>query len=51
MRFLVKFRGVESMWGVDATANVVERGRERCQTLALDKQVKFTQGIFIARKK
>ena len=31
MRFLVKFCGVASMRGVDATAKVVERGRQRCQ--------------------
>ena len=29
MRFLVKFCGVASMRGVDATAKVVERGRQR----------------------
>ena len=42
MRFLVKFRGVESMRGVDATTKVVERGRERCRALGLEKQVSFT---------
>jgi SAM-dependent methyltransferase len=30
MRFLVRFRGVASMTGIDATPTVVERGRERC---------------------
>jgi ubiquinone/menaquinone biosynthesis C-methylase UbiE len=30
MRFLVRFRGVASMIGVDATKTVVERGRSRC---------------------
>jgi len=42
MRFLVKFRGVESMRGVDATAKVVERGRQRCQALGLNKPISFT---------
>jgi ubiquinone/menaquinone biosynthesis C-methylase UbiE len=30
MRFLVRFRGVASMTGVDATETVVARGRRRC---------------------
>jgi hypothetical protein len=42
MRFLVKFCGVASMRGVDATTKVVERGRQRCQALGLDKQISFT---------
>jgi SAM-dependent methyltransferase len=42
MRFLVKFRGVQAMRGVDATAKVVERGRHRCQAAGLDKQISFT---------
>jgi ubiquinone/menaquinone biosynthesis C-methylase UbiE len=42
MRFLVKFCGVASMRGVDATAKVVERGRQRCHALGLDKQIAFT---------
>ncbi len=42
MRFLVKFCGVGSMRGVDATPKVVERGRQRCQALGLDKQISFT---------
>jgi ubiquinone/menaquinone biosynthesis C-methylase UbiE len=42
MRFLVKYRGAESMQGVDATSKVVERGRERCQALGLDKKISFT---------
>jgi len=42
MRFLVKFCGVASMLGVDATSKVVERGRQRCQALGLDKQISFT---------
>lgn len=42
MRFLVKFRGVASMRGVDATSNVVERGRQRCQALGLTDKITFT---------
>ena len=42
MRFLVKFCGVESMRGVDATTKVVERGRQRCQALGLEKKIRFT---------
>lgn len=30
MRFLLRFRGVEHMHGVDATPHMVELGRERC---------------------
>jgi ubiquinone/menaquinone biosynthesis C-methylase UbiE len=44
MRFLVKFCDVEFMRGVDATAKVVERGRQRCQALGLDKKIRFTLG-------
>jgi SAM-dependent methyltransferase len=42
MRFLTKFCGVSSMRGVDATAKVVERGRQRCQALGLERQIAFT---------
>jgi ubiquinone/menaquinone biosynthesis C-methylase UbiE len=42
MRFLVKFCGVTSMRGVDATTKVVERGRQRCRDLGLDGQISFT---------
>ena len=42
MRFLLKFRGVASMRGVDATAKVVERGRRRCEALGLDGKITFT---------
>jgi len=31
MRFLARFRNVASMVGVDATAKVVELGRQRCR--------------------
>jgi ubiquinone/menaquinone biosynthesis C-methylase UbiE len=42
MRFLVKICNVASMRGVDATAKVVERGRQRCQAAGMDKQISFT---------
>src|ERR1017187_2321316 len=42
MRFLVKFCNVASMRGVDATAKVVEHGRQRCQDTGLDKKISFT---------
>jgi len=42
MRFLVRFCHVAAMRGVDATAKVVERGRQRCQAAGLDRQIDFT---------
>jgi len=42
MRFLVKFCNVAAMRGVDATAKVVERGRQRCQAVGLDQKISFT---------
>jgi ubiquinone/menaquinone biosynthesis C-methylase UbiE len=42
MRFLVKFRNVSAMRGVDATQKVVERGQKRCQELGLEQQIRFT---------
>lgn len=42
MRFLVRFCNVTSMRGVDVTAKVVERGRQRCLAGGLDKQISFT---------
>jgi ubiquinone/menaquinone biosynthesis C-methylase UbiE len=42
MRFLVRFCGVESMRGVDATAKVIERGRQRCLAQGLDQKITFT---------
>ena len=42
MRFLIRFCNVAAMRGVDATAKVVERGRQRCQAAGLDKQISFT---------
>lgn len=41
MRFLVRFRGVASMIGVDATAHVVERGRARCADEGLSDRIRF----------
>jgi SAM-dependent methyltransferase len=41
MRFLVRFRGVASMTGVDATATVVERGVQRSKDEGLDGKVRF----------
>ena len=42
MRFLVMFRNVASMVGVDATETVVNRGRERCEKLDLSDRIQFT---------
>jgi ubiquinone/menaquinone biosynthesis C-methylase UbiE len=41
MRFLVRFRNVESMTGVDATTTVVERGRTRCREEGLADRIRF----------
>jgi len=41
MRFLVRFRKVARMTGVDATAKVVERGEARCRAEGLDGQISF----------
>ncbi|MCU0724957.1 MAG: methyltransferase domain-containing protein [Planctomycetes bacterium] len=41
MRFLVKFRGVARMTGVDATEKVVARGRARCEALGLADHISF----------
>ncbi len=41
MRFLVRFRGVARMCGVDATPAVVERGRRRCQAEGLADRITF----------
>ena len=43
MRFLVRFRGVGKMTGVDATTTVVERGRERCKAEGSDDKIDFVQ--------
>ena len=42
MRFLVRFRDVEQMEGVDATETVVEQGRLRCEQEGLSDRIKFT---------
>ncbi len=42
MRFLVRFRDVGRMRGVDATNAVIERGRIRCQEEGLADRVEFT---------
>jgi len=41
MRFLVRFRGVDRMCGVDATPHVVELGRNRCEREGLSDRVQF----------
>lgn len=41
MRFLVRFRGVAGMTGVDATKAMVERGRTRCKEEGLDDRIRF----------
>ena len=42
MRFLVRFRNVARMQGVDATATVIERGRQRCDAEGLSDRIGFT---------
>ena len=42
MRFLVRFRKVRRMHGVDATEAVVELGRRRCQAEGLSDRIAFT---------
>lgn len=41
MRFLVRFRDVASMVGVDATPAIVERGRARCREEGLEQHIRF----------
>ncbi|MBW1886683.1 MAG: methyltransferase domain-containing protein, partial [Deltaproteobacteria bacterium] len=41
MRFLVRTLGVASMTGVDASQNVVERGRERCKDEGIADRIHF----------
>lgn len=41
MRFLVRFRGVAAMQGVDATETVVNRGRQRCKDEGLADKITF----------
>ena len=42
MRFLVRFREVARMHGVDATETVVEQGRKRCEQEGLSDKIEFT---------
>ena len=42
MRFLVRFRDVASMHGVDATATVIDRCRQRCQEPGIAGRVECT---------
>jgi SAM-dependent methyltransferase len=44
MRFLVRFRGVERMTGVDATHAMVELGRRRCAEEGLADRITFVEG-------
>ena len=44
MRLLVRFRGVGSMTGVDATEAVVERGRRLCTEDGLEDRIRFVLG-------
>ena len=41
MRFLVRFRDVVGMTGVDATGRVIEKGRRRCHDEGFDGKVNF----------
>src|SRR3989304_7116813 len=41
MRFLVRFRNVKHMHGVDATEAVVEQGRRRCAEEGLTERITF----------
>jgi SAM-dependent methyltransferase len=42
MRFLVRFRDVARMQGVDATQKVIEQGRRRCEQEGLSDKIEFT---------
>ena len=42
MRFLVRFRDVARMEGVDATAKVIEQGYRRCEQEGLSDKIEFT---------
>ncbi len=44
MRFLVRFRDVARMQGVDATQSVVQRGRDRCEAEGLAGRITFVLG-------
>jgi SAM-dependent methyltransferase len=42
MRFLIRFKNVSSMQGVDATPKVIERGQKRCEAEGFIGKVAFT---------
>jgi len=42
MRFLVRFRGVSHMQGVDATSAMVEKGQRRCREEGSASRIEFT---------
>jgi SAM-dependent methyltransferase len=42
MRFLLRFKNVDMMHGVDATETVVERGRRRCEEEGFGDRAEFT---------
>ena len=44
MRFLVHFRNVAGMTGVDAAETVVNRGRQRCQEEGVEDRIRFVLG-------
>src|SRR6266480_4128162 len=44
MRFLVRFRNVGHMTGVDATERIVKRGRSRTEEEGLSDQIDFVLG-------
>lgn len=43
MRFLVKFRGVSKMTGVDATDKVIEQGKQRCKAEGSAHQINYVK--------
>ncbi|MFP4145629.1 MAG: class I SAM-dependent methyltransferase [Phycisphaeraceae bacterium] len=43
MRFLIRFRGVASMVGVDATSAVLELGRQRCRDTGCPERTRFIE--------
>lgn len=44
MRFLVRFRQVAHMHGVDATAAMIDKGRRRCRDEGLSDKIEFVLG-------
>ena len=44
MRFLLRFRKVAQMTGVDATERMIERGRQRCEDEGLTDRIRFILG-------